>query len=304
MSEIYAELEAFFTSSSRMSKAGYCPLKSAPDAYCYCNESEWAVLMAGNCDESFVEHFSKMVLKYGEIQIDNRLVNGLRLSCEKTKSMDIFLTIAEKFLSLDQSKKNALFCNPSVWTDEIKEIIGNKNYKKTTYQIIGELILLKKLLSMGCKAYWTGPDGGVVDVETEQPRTVYFEVKTTTLRNTSAITLSEEYQPEKADYLCFYRFEEDPLGEYSIKTLMSDIISLGFDEYLLNKKIEKTHVRNTSELSTKYHLLDEYCYKIDENFPKITDLYPNGIKPPHFEKIQCQLLLSGLEQCDFPIFSR
>ncbi len=292
MNDIYDELIDFFELFGDSTEGKFVPLDSSPTNYKYFNSrDDYGIFVISDFKKDYRESCSGIVFETRIINIGNVIKKGYILNCSVGNAKSEFARVCESLILNDDEE---LAEEPSLWFDKWKEAFGNTNVNRSTYSVIGELAILIELRNHGyTSAVWNGPDMGVCDI-VDPESDMYFEVKSTILRNSSVITLSEEFQSKKADYICFCRFEEDPNGYYSIDSLVKELIDSGYDEKNLNLGLKKLGIRNTSLRTMRYDLLESTYYPVKDNIPCITDFFINGEKPTCIENISYSVNLSGL----------
>lgn len=300
MSDTYNELFDFFDLFGESSNKKYVPLDSSPADYKYYNSADdYGIFVISDFKTEYRESCSGIIIETQVLNVNNITRRGYILNCTVEDAQSEFARVCE---SLIQTDRKELAEKPSAWFDKWKETFGNANIFRNTYPVIGELVVLNELRKHGYTgAVWNGPDSGVCDI-VDPESGVYFEVKSTLVRNSSIVTLSEEFQSKKADYLCFCRFEEDPNGRYSIESIVKELTDSGYDRKSLDSGLRKLGIRNTSLRTLRYDLLESAYYPVSGNIPDITEFFINGEKPACIEKISYSVNLSGLKcQMDVPV---
>ena len=300
MAETYDELFDFFELYGEASNKKYVLMDNSPSDYKFYNDSDdYGVFVVTDDIIEFRESCSGIVLESKIANINNAVKKGYLMTCSVSGAHSEFASVCE---SLIQTDRKVLAEDPSQWFDKWKETFGNANVFRNTYPVIGELLVLKKLRENGYpNAIWGGPDASVCDISDPESG-MYFEVKSTIVRNSSSVTLSEEFQSKKADYLCFCRFEEDPSGQYSIESVISELGKSGYDRKSLDTGLRKLKIRDTSLKTLRYDLLEMEFYPVEGNVPDIMQFFVGGEKPQCIEKVSYTVNLSGLKhQTDVPV---
>ncbi|AMK13452.1 hypothetical protein AUP07_0396 [methanogenic archaeon mixed culture ISO4-G1] len=273
------------------------PIDGYPGDYLYYkSDVDYGIFVRSDFSQPFRESCSGMVLESRTVLTKTGFSNGFVLSCSVPNCTSEFTAICIKLLETDRDE---LGRDPSQWFDKWKEMMGNATVSPSTYQVIAELHTLGRLIDLGYDPSWDGPNSSVCDISSKKSG-LYFEVKSTIARNSSTVTMSEEFQANKADYLCFCRFEEDPSGPHSIDSICSELINKGFDPKILDRNLRKLNIRDTSLRTKSYHLLEVLDYRIDENFPNILDYFKDGVKPECIEKISYSINLSSMHPVSIP----
>ena len=303
MSEIYDELFNFFDLFGETSNRKYIPLDNSPADYKYYNNAnDYGIFVVSDFKTDYRESCSGIIFETQILNINNIVKRGYILNCTVENAQSEFAKVCE---SLIQMNRKELAEKPSGWFDKWEETFGNANILHNSYPVIGELIVLYELRKRGyTNAVWNGPDSGVCDIA-DLDTGMYFEVKSTLTRNSSVVTLSEEFQLKKADYLCFCRFEEDPNGRYSIESIERELVNSGYDKKNLDTGLRKLGIRNTGLRTRRYDLLELTYYPVSGNIPDITEYFIDGKKPACIEKISYSVNLVGLKyQMDIPAKSK
>lgn len=247
-------------------------------------EKGGAVIAAlpSDLQEIFDEKFANIHMRTSVRTIDGTDRNLIIIECESYAHRDPFCRICEDFLNAENGPKIA--ANPKAWWKQWKELVGNTSGGKSPHAVIGELILVHRLMKAGLAPEWTGPEGGSHDLETEN---LSFEVKSTTKRVDEVVTISSQHQLSvskgKKLFLALCRFEPNR-GELSINSLAGELVREGFDEDILESRLKKLGypVGRTSR-AKQYGLLEAQIYAVDADFPKITpksfkgETFPEGV---------------------------
>lgn len=216
----------------------------------------------------------------------------IELLSERMCNEDEFLFICMKFLEAGENGENRkmILKNPQDWVDKWKNLLGNKSADERVYPYIGELLVLRHLLQEGKSAVLTSQ--GSHDIETESEN---YEVKTTLMRYDSIIEVHSQHQLASLNgnplYLYFVRLE-DSFDGVSIKSLIKDLDSLGYDIENIN---ELTKDLNTILKTKCYKVLEISEYKVGDDFPKIiNESFVNNQLPTNIIGIKYTIDLSGL----------
>ena len=233
----------------------------------------------------FFETFSNAALKSVVMSIGNEKKNVLYLYSSEIGMRDSFASICADFVEpgIEGVKRKQILENPMLWWEKWQKLIGNAIQNKSTYDIIGELFVLKKLLEIGENPNWAAIKKSTHDIET---KSASYEIKSSTKKTISRIHVNSQFQlsSNKKLYLIFNRVEQSIQG-VCIDDLMKDINRLApldalkYESYLSAIDYQKgNHYRRE-----KYKILECRKYFINDNFPRITeesfkgDNFPNGI---------------------------
>ncbi len=231
---------------------------------------------------AFDETFSGICMRTSSRWIDDDKRDLIIIESDQFENRRPFARLCEDFLSSENAA--GISKDPKDWWHKWKTLMGNSSVTKMPYAVIGELLVLLKLIQSKEDPNWTGPEGGSHDIELG---TQSFEVKSTIERVDETITISNQFQlspgADKALHLAFCRFEPDR-GDLSINTIAQSLISVGYDEEELEAKLKKLGYPDgrTSREQT-YDLLEAEVYAVDRNFPRIVpqsfkdDVFPAGV---------------------------
>ena len=193
-------------------------------------------------------------------------------------------------------KREKISSSPISWWKEWKELLGNKNVDARIYDTLGELCVLHKLILAGQDAAWNGPDGASYDIETDKG---FFEAKSTLYRDRKEVTISSQFQlnpPGKPLSLVLCVFERSVDSGISIDSVIDDIAAIGYNQAVINGKLEKLGFEPGMSARRKRFILHEMLkYSIDESFPRITpSSFKEGSLPTGITKITYTVDLNGL----------
>lgn len=245
-------------------------------------------------DKQVNETFSRIAYYTKEFMLNGQEHNLLMLVSNHPKLHDDFALICAGFLEkvLDSESYQEIQANPISWWHAMKELLGNANIEKAAYSVLAELVSYYYLLSKGERVTWAGPAGGTVDLACASGDG--YEVKSTTARYGTQITISSQYQL-RANTLLFYRFEPSLKG-VSIQQMVEQLIAKGVEEDELERALKKLGYRAGSEIREKpYVLLEALAYEVNEAFPKITpESFVTGQLPSYIPSITYTVELEGL----------
>ena len=250
-------------------------------------------------EEEINESFSNAKIRSTTIQFkEGNAKKALVLTSEATDIKAAFATLCEALVDPGENGERRIIIenSPVLWWKEWKELLGNKNIDERIYDVLGELCVLKHLVSKGEDAEWNGPDGASYDIETDMR---FVEVKSSINRERREVTISSQFQlfpEEKHLDLVLCRFEPVVFSGVSIDSIMDEFETMGYNTYLLNSKIEKLGFEQGMSARKKSFKLHEMLqYKVDESFPRITPAsFVNGVMPNGILKITYTADLSGL----------
>ena len=184
-----------------------------------------AIPYSGN--ESINEFFSNAHIKSDTlVESDGSEQKAIILAADFSVARGPFSTLCEELLSPGENGRNRISVtqSPVAWWKEWKELLGNRNIDEKVYDTLGELCVLKYLISVGEDANFYCPNSSTYDIEIENG---FVEVKSTISRSKREVTISNQFQldpPGKKMNLVLCQFEHSVQNGISI--LLSGI-SLG-----------------------------------------------------------------------------
>lgn len=237
---------------------------------------------------------------YNDIIIldENEYQNVLLLVTELESIKFIFATLCAELIIPGENGKfrKEITENPVVWWMQWKELLGNKNVDDRVYDVLGELLVLDYLADKGVQAVWNGPNAASYDIDGDD---VYYEVKSTLMRNRRQITLSNHFQLEPPDgkqlKLVLCQFEPAQSG-YCIDGLVEALCEYGYSKYDLNQKLGMLGLeKGKSARKRCYDLHRMILYKVDDNFPAIRESsFIGGTIPKGVQSITYTVSLDGV----------
>lgn len=250
-------------------------------------------------EEEINESFSNAKIRSTTIQFkEGNAKKALVLTSEATDIKVPFATLCEALVDPGENGEHRIIIenSPVLWWKEWKELLGNKNIDERIYDVLGELCVLKHIITKGEDAEWNGPDGASYDIETD---TRFVEVKSSINRDRREVTISSQFQlfPEQKRLdLVLCRFEPVVFSGISIDSIMGEFEIMGYNTYLLNSKLEKLGFeQGMSARKKNFKLHEMLLYTVDDNFPRITpESFVNGVMPDGILKITYTADLSGL----------
>lgn len=249
--------------------------------------------------EAINEHFASAKIQSTVMDLSgiDDPQNVLILTSTKESIKTSFASLCEAFLDPgdDGRQREDINTSPITWWRAWKELLGNRNVDPRIYDTLGELCVLKYLVSQGEEAKWNGPEGASYDIETINK---FVEVKSSINRDKKEVTISNQFQlfpPDKPLNLVLCRFEPSILNGLSIDGLLSDFQQLGYNVEELNAKLEFLGFeKNMSSRKKTFIMHEMLLYSIDDSFPRITpQSFVNGSLPEGITKIQYTVDLSN-----------
>lgn len=221
---------------------------------------------------------------------------------------DVFTVVAEDLLN------NLINCvDTNSFVDEIKfrlekwkSFFKNKSSNLLSEQevigIFGELIFIEKCLNNGCEdiiEMWNGPIKSAQDFQSLK---IAIEIKTTIASNFDKVNISSIEQLDKEDkkVLALYLYQLSANNEEGItlpeliqkienkiqdkllkRQFIAKLICLGYDE------------TNAEKYKSKYLVINEKCYDVNDEFPKIISTNVDS----HISKVKYQINVSDINNC-------
>ena len=227
-----------------------------------------------------MKSFAGVHMRTSSRLIDDTDQKLIIIECDRYENREPFSRICEDFLSSENGPGIAE--NPKDWWRQWKELMGNASTKKAPYAVIGELLLLLRLIEAEQEPIWTGPVGGSHDIELEG---LSLEVKSTIERIDEIVTISNQHQlsaeKNKELYLSLCRFEPNR-GNLSINSLKCELTAAGFDGDHLEDILRKLgYPEGRTSRDEKFDLLGVDIYEVGEKFPRIIpESFKEGVFPP------------------------
>lgn len=247
----------------------------------------------------FSEQFAQVKIRAVQnVQIGKKLYNLLILESFSMESREEFAIMCRQFVDPGKNGefRKKLVSEPIECWKRWKDMLGNVSSDKTAYDILGELLVLEKMLSSGKKPRWSGCEYATHDVESDN---FSVEVKSTVNRYGYEITISSIYQMNPVDskplYLSFIRFERSDLGR-SVNDVVQNLKRLGFDAASLENALKKRDLEEGRVArNEKYKVLEWKQYPVDDSFPRITESsFKDNCLPQNIVRITYTVDLSGV----------
>jgi hypothetical protein len=226
-----------------------------------------------NSNIEISERFSNVRLWNNNFVINEKEYSILLLTCTLESLRTEFASLSAQFIDPGEegTDRKALIQNPFDWWVRWRSLLGNTIQEKSVYSVLGELLVLEKLIINGENPIWSGIRNATHDIETSSQS---YEVKSTIVRYDAVVTINSQYQLQSQGNslnLIFCRFEESVLGQ-SITDVLKRLEELGMSIETLNSNLEKIGLESgSSAMKQKYKLLEMRKYLVDEKFPAITE---------------------------------
>lgn len=247
----------------------------------------------------FSETFSQVKISTAQnVQIGNAAYNILMLQCFAMESRNEFATMCKQFVEPGENgqfRKKLIESPVECWI-RWKEMLGNVSSNKEHYDILGELLVVERMLAQGKRPHWAGIEAATHDVELGD---FSIEVKSTTDRYKYEVTISSIYQMRPAEgkplYLSFIRFEPSELGR-SVDDVAIRLKALGYNSADLETALKKAGLEEGRVArNEKYKVLEWKMYPVDDQFPAITESsFKDDRLPQNVVKFTYTIDLAGI----------
>lgn len=247
----------------------------------------------------FSETFSQVKISTVQnVQIGNIEYNILMLQCFAMESRNEFAAMCKQFVDPGENGqfRKKLIANPVECWKHWKEMIGNVSSNKEPYDILGELLVVERMLAQGNHPRWAGIEDATHDVELDD---FSIEVKSTTARYKYEVTISSIYQMRPAEgkslYLSFIRFEPSRLGR-SVDDVAISLKASGYNSVDLETALKKSGLEEGRVArKEKYKILEWKMYLVDDQFPAITESsFKDDQLPQNIVKFTYTIDLAGI----------
>lgn len=292
--DLNQEIRGLFASTRNMSASLIRLLPDACQAWVIRIGEEFGVGIAVQEGTTVSERFAGARLWTAPMTIHNHNYHLLLLTSKNEHQRMEFSTICAQFV--DPAEREGLLKSPYSWWQRWRDLLGNSVKNKTTHGVLGELIALRKLWDEGEEPAWTGGEGGVNDI---QCGSSYYEVKSTTVRYDSIVSITGQFQLDyhasDSLYMLFCRFESSSSGE-SINDIVQSLVQRGMDEQRLEGVLDKIGFEaGSSGRAESYKLLEMRKYTVDDSFPAITSKsFAGGRLPEAVIQFSYRLDLTGV----------
>ncbi len=278
------------------------PIQAMPlncPAWIFREGDSFGVAVECSKSQEISEGFAGARLRTVERVVAGQHRRFLRLESSIEWLRNEFGLICEHMISIESgiAVRHALLADPLAWWQRWRHLLGNALVDKHGYEVLAELLALEALVIKGIAFEWSGPFGGVVDVNT--PATDY-EIKSTISRYGTVINISGQFQlaasSGKPLQLVHCRFEPVD-GGLSIDLVCDRLVVLGVDAAMLEGALLRLGMEaGCSARKEGYRLLEARSYVVDESFPKITpESFINGVLPAGVVQLEYRVDLSGLK---------
>lgn len=250
------------------------------------------------------ERFSNVKIWSAIYDIGGEDISLLLLTSNKVELRYEFASICSEFCDLGENNQRRvdLQHNPFSWWATWRNLLGNAVRIKAPYSLLGEMLVLEQLRKKGIEVKWSALEKATHDIESAEAS---YEVKSTTMRYESTITINSQYQlfnGAKKLYILFCRFEPSDQGlsidDMCVRLINTGIVASALDESLKEIGFE----RGCSARSEKYKLHEIRNYLINDDFPKIdSELFIQKKIPNNITRIVYDVDLNGLPYINFDL---
>lgn len=263
------------------------------------DSSDYGVLLQYDGQEDINESFANVRIVSKNVAFNGEAAKrALTLTSSSVKIENSFAAFCAALVTPGQDGENRkkILESPVSWWMSWKEMLGNKNIDPKIYDVLGELCVLKELLTKGEDISWNGPSHASYDIEMES---IFVEVKSTIARDKREASISNHFQlkPEnKPLKLVLCQFEPTIMSGISIDSIVNDIALLGYSVVSVNDNLKEMGFEpGMSSRKKTFILHDMLQYTIDDSFPRITpELFVGGVLPTGITKITYTVDLSGM----------
>lgn len=233
-------------------------------------------------NRQFLKRFSGVEIQV--LESDIRQLAIILLEPGLSEIFHVFIEDILESLSEVENQQEAVYAisrKVSLWRTLFGKYASGLLSPQEQRGLFGELSLMKIFLEMSIESAsvveaWKAPSGTNQDFYFGN---IAIEVKTS-ISNNPSIKIANEYQLDNSGYsslyLAFFRLIELPSGENTLSNLINEIRILLTDsdvDRIFDSWIK--YIGITSELekeynNTSYEIRKIQCYRVEEQFPKIT----------------------------------
>lgn len=269
--KILEEIREYFASTQN----GVRKIKSLPNEYpamVIRNNEGYGVAIVFENEKDISEKFANCRLFSSDLSIAGVEEKYLILSCVVDNLRYEFATVCAQFIEpgINGMDRKNLLSEPLQWWKKWRDLMGNAIYKKETYNVIAEMLVLNDLYVNDNTVEWMAVNSGSHDIEGEKG---CYEVKSTVKRYGATITIASQHQLQslKRLQLYFCRMEQSQSG-ISINDMRDKLVMDGYDKDKIEQQLYQLGFeRGASVREEKYKVLEKRKYEVDEAFPKITN---------------------------------
>lgn len=296
MEELIREIKTHFAAGMD----GLRKVTTLPDeytAYTYRNSGVFGLAIEYDDEKLINEAANEVVYSTQTLLKESGEKKFLLLTCLDEEYRNQFAELSYSFIVPGDNGENrkSILADPISWWNKWTELLGDRKSKKGSYDVLAELIALDYLYQQDKSTRWSASEAGTHDIESDS---LSFEVKSTTKKSESHITISSRFQLESANKLELFFFRlECSLSGFSINDVVDSLEKHGYDRNLIESQLEeKGFVRGRSSRNIKYTILEVRRFDVDDKFPKIVESsFKNDVFPKNIIKILYTIDLEGID---------
>ena len=296
MVELIQEIKDHFAAGNY----GLRKINTLPDeytAYTYRTTGVYGLAIEYSDDKEINEVANEVVYCTQTLLKETGEQKFLLLTCLDEEYRNQFAELSYSFITPGDNGENrkAVLDDPISWWNKWTELLGDRKSKKGSYDVLAELIALDYLYQQDTSTRWSASEAGTHDIESDSQS---FEVKSTTKKSESHITISSRFQLESANKLDLFFFRlECSLSGLSINDVVDSLVKHGYDRNLIESQLEeKGFVKGRSSRNIKYTILEVRRFDVDDKFPKIVEKsFKNDVFPKNIIKILYTIDLEGID---------
>lgn len=296
MEELIREIKTHFAAGLD----GLRKITTLPDeytAYTYRNSGVFGLAIEYDDEKVINEAASEVIYTTQILLKESGEKKFLLLTCLDEEYRNQFAELSYSFITPGNNGENrqSILSDPISWWNKWTELLGDRKSKKASYDVLAELIALDYLYQQDNSTRWSATEAGTHDIESDSQS---YEVKSTTKKSESHITISSRFQLESTYKLELFFFRlECSLSGFSINDVVISLEKHGYDRNLIESQLEeKGFVRGRSIRNIKYTILEVRRFIVDGNFPKIVEnSFKNDVFPKNIIKILYTIDLEGID---------
>ena len=279
---------------------GLRKIVSLPDEFCaysYRNAGIYGLAIEYPDEKEINEAANEVLYSTQTLVKESGEKKYLLLTCLDEEYRNQFAELSYSFVNPGENgeKRDALLSDPILWWNRWTELLGDRKSKRGSYDVLAELIALDYLYQQDKTIRWSASEAGTHDIESDSQS---YEIKSTTKKSESHITISSRFQLESANKLelLFFRLECSKSG-FSINDVVESLEKHGYDRNLIESQLEaKGFVKGRSTRSIKYTILEVRRFDVDDKFPKIVEKsFKDDVFPKNIIKILYTIDLEGID---------
>lgn len=296
MKELIQEIKEHFATGIN----GLRKIVSLPEEFCaysYRNTGIYGLAIEFPDEVEINEAANEVIFSTQTLLKESGEQKFLLLTCLDEEYRNEFAELSYSFVEPGENgeKREVLLKNPIAWWNRWTELLGDRKSKKGSYDVLAELIALDYLYQQDKTIRWSASEAGTHDIESDSQS---YEIKSTTKKSESHITISSRFQLESANKLelFFFRLECSQSG-LSINDVVESLERHGYDRNLIESQLEaKGFVKGRSTRRIKYTILEVRRFDVDEKFPKIVEKsFKDDVFPKNIIKILYTIDLEGID---------